>query len=147
MKFVEESVRLEHSASPNKPIYLVGDTFGGCLALAVAARNPTIDLMLVLSNPGQKVDACIFVNFQKLFFFFPSSFSNNTWTFDLIAAVSACLLMHLPFLSATSFGKSQLKTFLTVLDTMPKELHITFPYLLSFVVGMWSIYTKKIILW
>lgn len=52
MKFVEETVRQEHASSPKKPIYLVGDSFGGCLALAVAARNPTIDLVLVLVNPG-----------------------------------------------------------------------------------------------
>lgn len=52
VKFVEETVRLEHASSPHKPIYLVGDSFGGCLALAVAARNPTIDLVLILSNPG-----------------------------------------------------------------------------------------------
>lgn len=53
MKLVEEAVRLEHALSPNKPIYLVGDSLGGCLALAVAARNPTVDLVLVLANPGE----------------------------------------------------------------------------------------------
>lgn len=52
VKFVGETVRLEHVSSPNKPIYLVGDSFGGCLALAVAAHNPTIDLVVVLANPG-----------------------------------------------------------------------------------------------
>jgi len=52
IKFVENSVKQEHAISPNKPIYLVGDSFGGCLALAVAARNPSIDLVLVLVNPG-----------------------------------------------------------------------------------------------
>lgn len=52
LEFVENTVKLEHSAHPDKPIYLVGDSFGGCLALAVAARNPTIDLMLILSNPA-----------------------------------------------------------------------------------------------
>lgn len=52
VKFVEETVRLEHSLSPKKPIYLVGDSFGGCLSLAVAARNPTIDLVVILVNPG-----------------------------------------------------------------------------------------------
>lgn len=45
-------MRTEHASSPNKPIYLVGDSFGGCLALAVAARNPAIDLVLILANPG-----------------------------------------------------------------------------------------------
>ncbi|KAL2240675.1 UNVERIFIED_CONTAM: Acyltransferase-like protein, chloroplastic [Sesamum indicum] len=44
--------QLEHSRTPNRPIYLVGESFGGCLALAVAARNPDIDLMLILANPA-----------------------------------------------------------------------------------------------
>ncbi|KAJ9180156.1 hypothetical protein P3X46_008435 [Hevea brasiliensis] len=52
VKLVEETVRIEHAASPNRPIYLVGDSFGGCLALAVAARNPKIDLVLILANPA-----------------------------------------------------------------------------------------------
>ncbi|XP_027155146.1 acyltransferase-like protein At1g54570, chloroplastic, partial [Coffea eugenioides] len=52
VNFVEETVRNQHASSPNKPIYLVGDSFGGCLALAVAARNPVIDLVLVLANPA-----------------------------------------------------------------------------------------------
>ncbi|KAG5244936.1 acyltransferase protein [Salix suchowensis] len=52
VKFVEKTVRLEHASSPNKPIYLVGESFGGCLALAVAARNPQIDLVLILANPA-----------------------------------------------------------------------------------------------
>ncbi|XP_020597204.1 acyltransferase-like protein At1g54570, chloroplastic [Phalaenopsis equestris] len=50
--FVEYSVKHEHRQSPNKPIYLLGDSFGCCLALAVAARNPTIDLVLILVNPA-----------------------------------------------------------------------------------------------
>ncbi|XAR54563.1 Diacylglycerol O-acyltransferase [Bertholletia excelsa] len=52
VKFVGETVRVEHASSPNKPIYVVGDSFGGCLALAVAAHNPTIDLALILANPA-----------------------------------------------------------------------------------------------
>ncbi|GER40507.1 esterase/lipase/thioesterase family protein [Striga asiatica] len=49
---VSQTVRAEHSLSPNKPIYIVGDSFGGCLALAVAARNPQIDLVMILANPA-----------------------------------------------------------------------------------------------
>ncbi|KAF0908345.1 hypothetical protein E2562_024757 [Oryza meyeriana var. granulata] len=49
---VEDVVRTEHATSPNKPIYLLGSSFGGCIALAVAARNPCIDLILVLVNPA-----------------------------------------------------------------------------------------------
>lgn len=52
VKLVEETVRSEHASNPNKPIYLVGDSFGGCLALAVAARNPSVDLILILVNPA-----------------------------------------------------------------------------------------------
>ncbi|KAM4119391.1 hypothetical protein ACJW30_03G055000 [Castanea mollissima] len=52
VKLVEETVRFEHALSSHKPIYLVGDSFGGCLALAVASRNPAIDLVLILSNPA-----------------------------------------------------------------------------------------------
>lgn len=87
VEWVEETVRSEHHLSPKKPIYLIGDSFGGCLALAVAARNPKIDLLVVLANP------------------------------------------------ATSFGRSQLQPFFPMLEALPSELHITVPYLLSFVMG------------
>nr|XP_043630416.1 acyltransferase-like protein At1g54570, chloroplastic [Erigeron canadensis] len=52
IRIVEETIMIEHTLSPNRPIYLLGDSFGGALALAVAARNPTIDLVLILANPG-----------------------------------------------------------------------------------------------
>ncbi|XP_061945218.1 phytyl ester synthase 1, chloroplastic-like [Populus nigra] len=52
VKFVEETVRLEHARNPNKPIYLVGESIGGCLAIAVAARNPKVDLVVILANPA-----------------------------------------------------------------------------------------------
>ncbi|KAF8017906.1 hypothetical protein BT93_H2964 [Corymbia citriodora subsp. variegata] len=52
VRFVENTVKAEYASSPHKPIYLVGDSFGGCLALAVAARNPTIDLVVLLVNPA-----------------------------------------------------------------------------------------------
>nr|XP_016479277.1 PREDICTED: acyltransferase-like protein At1g54570, chloroplastic isoform X1 [Nicotiana tabacum] len=87
VKFVETTVRMLHASSPNKPIYVVGDSFGGCLALAVAARNCNIDLVLILANP------------------------------------------------ATSFGRSQLQPLLSPLESLPDELHVTVPYLLSFIMG------------
>ncbi|KAG8375084.1 hypothetical protein BUALT_Bualt10G0063400 [Buddleja alternifolia] len=52
VKFVESAVRAEHASFPDKPIYLVAESFGGCLALSVAASNPTIDLVLILVNPA-----------------------------------------------------------------------------------------------
>ncbi|XP_049934732.1 phytyl ester synthase 1, chloroplastic-like isoform X2 [Nymphaea colorata] len=51
VKFVEKTVRLENSSAPRRPVYLVGDSFGGCLALSVAARNPDVDIVLLLANP------------------------------------------------------------------------------------------------
>ena len=55
VKLVETTVRSENHRSPNKPIHLVGESLGGCLALAIAARNPDIDLALILANPGEKL--------------------------------------------------------------------------------------------
>ncbi|KZV18365.1 acyltransferase-like protein chloroplastic-like [Dorcoceras hygrometricum] len=52
VEWVEGTLKFEHSVSPNKPVYIVGDSSGGCLALAVAARNPQIDLVLILANPA-----------------------------------------------------------------------------------------------
>ncbi|XP_076955289.1 phytyl ester synthase 2, chloroplastic-like isoform X1 [Bidens hawaiensis] len=52
VKLVERTVKYENQQSPERPIYLVGQSFGACLALAVAARNPQIDLVLVLANPA-----------------------------------------------------------------------------------------------
>ncbi|KAL9404328.1 hypothetical protein Peur_001300 [Populus x canadensis] len=55
VKLVERTVRLENYQSPKRPIYLVGESLGACLALAVAARNPDVNLSLVLSNPGDSL--------------------------------------------------------------------------------------------
>ncbi|GJS25032.1 acyltransferase-like protein, chloroplastic isoform X1, partial [Tanacetum coccineum] len=52
IQIVEETLMIEHGLSPKKPIYLLGDSFGGALALSVAARNPTLDLILILANPA-----------------------------------------------------------------------------------------------
>jgi alpha-beta hydrolase superfamily lysophospholipase len=49
---VETTVKYENQRSPGKPIYLVGESLGACIALAVAACNPDIDLVLILSNPA-----------------------------------------------------------------------------------------------
>lgn len=54
VEFVGKAVEAEHASSPNMPIYLVGDSFGGCLALSAAAANPAVDIVLILVNPGLK---------------------------------------------------------------------------------------------
>ncbi|GJT05543.1 acyltransferase-like protein, chloroplastic isoform X1 [Tanacetum coccineum] len=50
VKLVERTLKSENRQSPDTPIYLVGQSFGACLALVVAARNPEIDIILVLAN-------------------------------------------------------------------------------------------------
>lgn len=52
---VEETIRSESKRCPNRPIYIVGESLGGCIALAVAAQNPDIDLVLILANPGDQI--------------------------------------------------------------------------------------------
>lgn len=53
MKLIEIKVRSEMYKNPNRPIYLVGESLGACLALSVAASNTDLDLVLILANPGQ----------------------------------------------------------------------------------------------
>ncbi|KAL9691973.1 hypothetical protein QQ045_012401 [Rhodiola kirilowii] len=49
---VETTVRSESLRIPSRPIYIVGESLGACLALAVASHNPDIDLVLILANPA-----------------------------------------------------------------------------------------------
>ncbi|XP_057803147.1 phytyl ester synthase 1, chloroplastic-like, partial [Salvia miltiorrhiza] len=56
VEFVGEAVEAEHASSPDMPIYLLGDSFGACLALSVAAANPAPDIVLILVNPATSFD-------------------------------------------------------------------------------------------
>ncbi|XP_033145809.1 acyltransferase-like protein At3g26840, chloroplastic isoform X1 [Brassica rapa] len=51
VKLIERTVRSEYYRVPNRPIYIVGESVGACLALDVAASNPDIDIVLILANP------------------------------------------------------------------------------------------------
>ena len=55
MKLIERTVRSEYYRVPNRPIYIVGESVGACLALDVAASNPDIDIVLILANPGKRI--------------------------------------------------------------------------------------------
>nr|XP_043615752.1 acyltransferase-like protein At3g26840, chloroplastic [Erigeron canadensis] len=56
VKLVSRTVQSENSQSPERPIYLVGHSFGACLALSTAACNPNIDILLVLANSATSYD-------------------------------------------------------------------------------------------
>ncbi|KAK4746659.1 hypothetical protein SAY87_025696 [Trapa incisa] len=66
IKMIETVVRSERYHFPNRPIYLVGESLGACLALSVAARNPSIDLMLILANPATSFNASQLHSFMPL---------------------------------------------------------------------------------
>jgi len=52
LTFVEGTLKWEFRHAPSRPIYLVGESLGGSLGLALAANNPDMDLVLVLVNPA-----------------------------------------------------------------------------------------------
>ncbi|KAL0669916.1 hypothetical protein Bca4012_032620 [Brassica carinata] len=56
VKLIERTVRSEYYRVPNRPIYIVGESVGACLALDVAASNPDIDIVLILANPVTRVN-------------------------------------------------------------------------------------------
>ncbi|KAL0737607.1 hypothetical protein Bca4012_013817 [Brassica carinata] len=56
VKLIEQTVKSENHLFPNRPIYLVGESIGACLALDVAARNPNIDIALILANPATRAN-------------------------------------------------------------------------------------------
>ncbi|KAF8087639.1 hypothetical protein N665_0573s0012 [Sinapis alba] len=56
VKLIERTVRSEYYRVPNRPIYIVGESVGACLALDVAASNPDIDIVLILANPVTRLN-------------------------------------------------------------------------------------------
>jgi len=52
LHIVEQCIKYELLLKPNRPIYVIGDSFGCYLAISLAARNPEVDLVLVLIDPG-----------------------------------------------------------------------------------------------
>lgn len=52
LHIVEQCIKYELLLKPNRPIYVIGDSFGCYLAISLAARNPEVDLVLVLVDPG-----------------------------------------------------------------------------------------------
>lgn len=114
---VEDVVKKEHATCPNKPIYLLGSSFGGCLALAVAARNPHIDLILVLVNPGM----------QEINFFIKQTIriKKNILTYMLLFFIG----------TATSFENSDIQKLLSVISMFSDHASMAITALLNYNIG------------
>ncbi|CAK9204037.1 unnamed protein product [Sphagnum troendelagicum] len=82
VKLVEDTVIEETKRRPQSPIYLVGDSLGAVLALAVAARNPELDLVLILSNPATSFDRS---QLQLLFPFLQNTLPSLPSTLSTVA--------------------------------------------------------------
>ncbi|KAL6624489.1 hypothetical protein ACP70R_031810 [Stipagrostis hirtigluma subsp. patula] len=52
LEIIEESIKLDPFLHGNRPTYIIGDSFGGALAISVAARNPEVNFILILANPA-----------------------------------------------------------------------------------------------
>ncbi len=60
---VEAVIKEEQIVRPKSTIYLMGEAYGGVLALLLAARNPHVNLVLVLIDPGENFFLCLSLSF------------------------------------------------------------------------------------
>ncbi|KAH9791698.1 AB hydrolase-1 domain-containing protein [Citrus sinensis] len=131
IKLVEKTVRSEVKRSPNRPIYLVGESLGACIALAVASCNPDVDLVLILANPATSFSKSQLQTVLPLLEVIPDHFHLtlryvlSSLTGDLLKRVSG-ILVRGQTLQQTVGGLCQdsvaLPLYLSVLtDILPQE--------------------------
>ncbi|XP_002512877.2 phytyl ester synthase 2, chloroplastic isoform X1 [Ricinus communis] len=131
VKLIEETVRSENSRSPNRPIYLVGESLGACLALAIAARNPDVDLALLLANPGTSFNKSQLESLIPLLDIIPDQlllglpYLLNLMTGDPLKVVMANVTKPVPLqqtIGGLSHDVTILSSYLSVLgDVLPRE--------------------------
>lgn len=61
IKLLESTIKEEVSRRPGRPTYVMGEGYGALLAISLAARNPDVDLVLILVNPGMPL-SFLFLN-------------------------------------------------------------------------------------
>ncbi|XP_020113973.1 acyltransferase-like protein At1g54570, chloroplastic isoform X2 [Ananas comosus] len=135
VKIVEQTIKYEHAVSPKRPIYIVGESFGGCLALAVAARNPTIDLILILVNPA--------TSFQK---------NKVQPLLPVVEALPSNLHFTVPYLLSFVMGNPLKMAMVSVADDLPpqqtlEQLQYSLPSLLPLLSELSNIIPKNTLLW
>ncbi|XP_058753801.1 phytyl ester synthase 1, chloroplastic-like [Vicia villosa] len=131
VKLVETTVKLEYQRSPNRPIYLVGESLGACLALAVAARNRDVDIVLILANPATSFSRSQVQLLTPLLDALPASLSPalpnilSLSAGDILRTVFDNTVKGLPLLNAAREPLGNFTTFASSLpvltDILPKE--------------------------
>ncbi|CAA7041908.1 unnamed protein product [Microthlaspi erraticum] len=104
VNLIERTVRSEYHRFPNRPIYIVGESVGACLALDVAAGNPDIDLVLILANPVTRF---------------------NNFILQPLSGLLEILPDKVPSLIEESFGLKQGYPFGAMLESMLNETNVT----------------------
>ncbi|XVF57716.1 hypothetical protein PTKIN_Ptkin07bG0005000 [Pterospermum kingtungense] len=124
VKLVERTVNSEKKRSPHRPIYLVGESLGACIALDVAARNPDIDLMLILANPATSFNRSQLQSLIPLLEFMPDQLFNLV-SGDPLRLVSENVvkgLLPLQTFSELPQDLAAMSSYLSVLaDMLPRE--------------------------
>ncbi|KAK9067902.1 hypothetical protein SSX86_012013 [Deinandra increscens subsp. villosa] len=119
IQIVEETLMIEQIMSPNKPIYLLGESLGGALALAVAARNPTVDLILILANPATSYDKSPLRSLSSLVGDLPDE---HYWMFPY--AMSPLIGDYINIAMVKSYGRNLLESLWDLLAGFSKDLSL-----------------------
>ncbi|CAN7003589.1 unnamed protein product [Brassica oleracea var. botrytis] len=132
VQLIERTVRSENYRFPNRPIYLVGESIGACLALDVAARNPNIDLALILANPASssgpgsvlycRYNVMIHVH-HRTHFFVAATHVNNLMSQPLVGMLNV-LADGVRTLLTEIFGFKQGDPLTTALDALTNEFAV-----------------------
>ncbi|XP_026385554.1 acyltransferase-like protein At1g54570, chloroplastic isoform X1 [Papaver somniferum] len=136
VQLVEKTVKDEHGRSPSRPIYLVGESIGACLALAVAARNPTIDLLLILANPATSFEKSQLPNLISLLQAIPEQL--NIGLVNILTSSTAGDFLRM----AMSSVQKQLPVPLSI-----REATENLSELLSAIPVLADVWTKESVLW
>ncbi|XP_024977581.1 acyltransferase-like protein At1g54570, chloroplastic [Cynara cardunculus var. scolymus] len=135
VKLVETTIRSENSHFPSRPIYIVGESVGGCLALAVAARIPHIDLVLVLANPATSFGKSQLQPLLPILKIIPDHiYSGLPYVMSLMTGVPSRMVM--------STAQKELPSQQTIID-ISEAVGALFSYLSDFA----DVLTVEMVLW
>ncbi|KAI4375223.1 hypothetical protein MLD38_013119 [Melastoma candidum] len=103
VKVVEGTVRSQMGKAPGRPIYLVGESIGACIALSVASLNRDLDLVLILINPATSFDDSPIQPLLPLLDFIPEQLlPSNAFLLSLITGSPAPMFSSKDLLDLTS---------------------------------------------